>query len=741
MSHPSYHDESLNPEQLEAVRHVDGPMMILAGAGSGKTRVITHRAAYLVGGLGIAPERVLAVTFTNKAASEMRERAVALGGSILHAAQISTFHRLGVRLLRRFGERIGIDPNFSIADADDQRSVLKHVLARRGLDKAGLGRNVESHIIASIARAKDELADPLEHYAATVNFRLEPELFGDIASDYERELAASNALDFGDLLARPVSLLTEHPAVLEHLQGRYLHLMVDEYQDVNQAQDTLMGMLAGAHSNLVVVGDDDQCIYTWRGANVDLILGFADRYPGARVVRLTRNYRSSGNILECANGLAGGMNRRHEKELWTQRPSGQKITVIEASDTEDEAEEIAREIARLTNQGIPAQQIAILYRVNSQSRELETELRRFNIAYVVRGAPEFYQRREIKDLIAYLRLLHRDADLISWRRVLNTPPRGIGPGTREQLESLRADLGLPVGQLISLLASQDPDLPPNGLTSRGRGALVRLSDVIESLRRDAAALSLPELLMAVLERTGYQRYLTEDDRGEDRLENVRSLLDSLAVYAGLEPAEALGQFLEDVALIAGGDDAAGVGSDRVELMTLHRAKGLEYDCVFVCGFVDGLIPHLRSLDRDVDEERRLAYVGMTRARNRLYLSYSARARRYWGQQSQDPSRFLVDLPADLLEYRATESYGHGVGMELFAPRRSPRFEPPPPVDPDPQFAPGQEVQHATFGTGVVLESQIARGEEIVKVRFDTGETKKLAAAYARLVPVAAAESG
>ena len=741
MDHPSYHDESLNPEQLEAVRHVDGPMMILAGAGSGKTRVITHRAAYLVGGLGIDPERVLAVTFTNKAASEMRERAVALGGPILQAAQISTFHRLGVRLLRRFGDRIGIDPNFSIADADDQRSVLKHVLARRDLAKAGLGRNVERHIIASIARAKDELADPLEHYAATVDYRLDPNLFGEIAADYERELTASNALDFGDLLSRPVSLLTEHPEILERLQSRYAHLMVDEYQDVNRAQDTLMGMLAEAHRNLVVVGDDDQCIYTWRGANVELILGFADRYPGARVVRLTRNYRSSGNILDCANGLSGGMNRRHDKELWTERPSGEKITVIEASDTGDEAEEIAREIARLTNQGVPAHQIAILYRVNSQSRELETQLRQFNINYVVRGAPEFYQRREIKDLISYLRLLYRDGDLISWRRVINTPPRGIGPGTRAQLEDLREDLGLPMGRVLALLASQDPDLPPTDLNARGRGALARLSDVIESLRAAAATLALPELLMAVLEHTGYQRYLTEDERGEDRLENVNSLLDGMSAYAGIEPTEALGQFLEDVALVAGGDDGAGTGAEPVELMTLHRAKGLEYDCIFVCGFVDGLIPFQRGQDMDIDEERRLAYVGMTRARNRLYLSYSARARRYWGQQSQDPSRFLIDLPSDLLEYRATESYGHGVGMELFAPRQSPKFEPPPPADPDPQFEPGQAVQHATFGTGEVLESQIARGEEIVKVRFDTGETKKLAAAYARLTSIPAAEPG
>ena len=298
-----------------------------------------------------------------------------------------------------------------------------------------------------------------------------------------------------------------------------------------------------------------------------------------------------------------------------------------------------------------------------------------------------------------------------------------------------------MGQVLSLLADGDPDLPANGLTTRGRRALVGLAEAIESLRRAAATLSLPELLMEVLEQTGYQRYLTEDERGEDRLENVRSLLDSLSVYAGLEPTEALGRFLEDVALIAGGDDSAGMGVDRVELMTLHRAKGLEYDCVFVCGFVDGLIPHQRSQDRDVDEERRLAYVGMTRARNSLYLSYSARARRYWGQQSQDPSRFMADLPTELLEYRATESYGHGVGMELFAPRRSPRFEPPPPADPEPRFEPGQLVQHDTFGGGVVLESQIARGEEIVKVRFDSGETKKLAAAYARLVPIAAAGSG
>ncbi len=741
MAHPSYHDESLNPEQLEAVRHIDGPMMILAGAGSGKTRVITHRAAYLVGGIGIAPERVLAVTFTNKAAAEMRERAVALGGPTLHAAQISTFHRLGVRLLRRYGDRIGIDPDFAIADADDQRSVLKHVLARRGLTKAGLGRNVERHVIANIARAKDELTDPLEHYAATLDFHLDPDLFGDIAADYERELVAANALDFGDLLARPVYLLSEFPALLEHLQGWFLHLMVDEYQDVNRAQDTLVGMLSGKHSNLVVVGDDDQCIYTWRGANVDLILGFADRYPDTRVVRLTRNYRSSGNILECANGLATGMNRRHIKELWTQRSAGAKIMIMEASDTEDEAEEIAREIAELTNGGVPAHQIAVLYRVNSQSRELETELRRFNIAYVVRGAPEFYQRREIKDLIAYLRLLHQDTDLISWRRVLNTPPRGIGPGTRDQLEAMREDLGLPLGQVLSLLAADDPDLPPNRLNSRARGALARLAELVGSLRQVAATVSLPELLMAVLEQTGYQRYLTEDERGEDRLENVRSLLDSLGAYDGLAPGEALGQFLEDVALIAGGDDAAGGDGERVELMTLHRAKGLEYDCVIVCGFVDGLIPHQRSHDRDVDEERRLAYVGMTRARNRLYLSYSARARRYWGTQTQDPSRFLADLPADLLEFRATESYGHGAGMELFAPRQSPAFEPPPVADPEPRFGPGQVVQHGTFGTGVVLESQIARGEEIVKVRFDSGETKKLAAAYARLVPVAASESG
>ena len=728
MLHPSYTDNSLNPDQLAAVSHVDGPMMILAGAGSGKTRVITHRAAYLVGGVGLRPQRLLAVTFTNKAASEMRRRAVALGGPALYDAQISTFHRFGVKLLRSHGQKIGINPNFSILDAEDQRALLKQVLSRRGLTKSGLGRSEERHILSNIARAKEELINPAEYYAANEEFRLDPELFGEIAGDYERELKAANALDFGDLLARPVAMLSEHPQLLEYLQGWYQHVMVDEYQDVNRAQDALVAMLAAGHLNLVVVGDDDQCIYTWRGANVGLILGFAERYPGARVVRLTRNYRSSGNILECANGLAQGMVRRHAKELWTEREPGPAISVIEASDTEDEAAAIARRIAQLANTGVRLSQIAILYRINSQSRELETELRRFNIAYVVRGAPEFYQRREIKDLIAYLRVLRSDSDLVSWRRILNTPPRGIGPGTRSALESMREDLGLSVGKTLEAVTGPDRLDLPWQLPPRAAKALGGLWRLIQALREKAQSLALPDLMMEVFVQSGYQRLLSDDERGQERTENVQSLLDGLAAYGALEPAPALEQFLEDVALVAGGDDAQSArGADCVELMTLHRAKGLEYDCVFMFGFVDGLIPHQRSIDGDLDEERRLAYVGMTRARNRLHISYSGRARRYWGTQSQDPSRFLADLPSRLLEYEDTEGFGP------IPPGREPagNFEPPE-QELLAQFDQGQRVCHNSFGGGLILESSFSGGEEFVRVRFDSGETKKLAVAYARL---------
>ncbi len=734
MPHPSYGNESLNPEQAAAVHHVEGPMMILAGAGSGKTRVITHRAAYLVGGLGVDPRRVLAVTFTNKAASEMRQRAIDLGGSILFDAQISTIHRLGVHLLRRHGSHLGIAPDFSIVDAEDQRALLRGVLRGRGLSKASLGRHGERHIATYLARAKEELADPVAFYSASVDYALDPELFGEIVSDYERSLKAANALDFGDLLARPVQLLTEQEILLEQLQRWYSHVMVDEYQDINKAQDSLLTLLADGHRNLVVVGDDDQCIYTWRGADVRLILDFVKRYPDANVVRLTRNYRSSGNILACANHLAQGLPVRHAKELWTDRPPGLKITVVEAEDTDDEAEAVARTIAELANEGMDLRQIGILYRVNSQSRELETELRRFRIDYRIRGAPEFYQRREIKDLIAYLRVIHNDSDLIAWRRIINMPPRGIGPGTLANVEALRVDLGLPLGAALELLCQgSDPDITAR-FTTRARGCLESVSSLIGRLREAAAALPLPQLLEHVFEQSGYRTMLAGDDRGEDRLENVQSLLDGMAAYATIDPATALLQFLEDVALVSGGDDGEGSSDGPyVEMMTLHRAKGLEYDCVFVCGFVDGMIPHSRSFDGGIDEERRLAYVGMTRARDRLYLTHAARARGYWGTQSQDPSRFLADVPIKLIDFVSTDRYQNAGQFGMFPQPTQPTPAPHPPT-PVGKFASGQKVHHASFGNGTIISSAIRSGEEIVAVAFDSGETKNLMVSHARLQP-------
>ncbi|HET8999004.1 MAG TPA: UvrD-helicase domain-containing protein [bacterium] len=712
-------DALLNAVQRDAVHHGDGPLLVLAGAGSGKTRVLTYRIAALIRERSVAPQRILAVTFTNKAAGEMRERVERLvGRPIARAVWMGTFHATCSRILRRSGAPIGIDPRFLIYDTDDQRALVREVTAALHVDDRQFPPIA---VLAAIGRAKNELLDHVAVAARAETFR--DEVIAKLYAAYQRRLDECHALDFDDLLMRTVILFREHPQTLAEYQDRFRHILVDEYQDTNHAQYALLSVLAARHRNVCVVGDDDQAIYRWRGADVRNILEFERDYPDARVIKLEQNYRSTRRILEAASALVRHNPHRHTKVLWTENEEGEPVALFEAFDGYDEAR-YTGEVARAhRSAGGHAGDLAILYRTNAQSRQFEEMFLRLGIPYQIVGALRFYERAEVKDMLAYLRFVYNQADEASLRRIVNVPRRGIGDGTLRRLEAWGKQAGL--GLWDTLRRGEDAGVGP-----QARRALAEFAGVVEGLVRYATDHSARETLAQAIDATGYRRMLEAEgtDEAYARIENLDELgavAEEVEVTVGESTLEA---FLQHLALVTDVDtweDRA----DRVTLMTLHSAKGLEFPVVVLAGLEEGLFPHVRSIEEEagIEEERRLCYVGMTRAKRRLILTYARQRAAFGTARPSLPSRFLAEIPENLLARAVTAK----TAVNDWTEERGPV----------PEIAVGDHVRHKTFGAGRVLEMDGEGPRAIITVRFDGVGTKRLALGYAPLEVVRDSQGG
>ncbi|HEY8489353.1 MAG TPA: UvrD-helicase domain-containing protein [Dehalococcoidia bacterium] len=725
----------LNPQQRRAVEIAEGPILILAGPGSGKTRVIAHRIAYLVAGRGVSPRRILAVTFTNKAAREMRDRVANLLGAVAQDLTLGTFHAVCARFLRVDGPAIGIDSRFAIFDDDDQMLLVRRALLDLHLDPK---QHNPRAVLSRISRAKSELVD-VEEFARGVGAYFE-EVVARVYRRYQELLAESNGLDFDDLLTQTVRLFQERPEVRRKYQDRYQHVLIDEFQDTNVAQYALARLLAGGHGNICVVGDPDQSIYSWRSADIRNILNFEQDYPDAQVVLLEQNYRSTQVILDCAHAVISGNRQRKEKRLWTENGPGSPVVAYEAYDEEEEAAYVAAEIQDAVRAGRRYGDFAVMYRTNAQSRPLEEALVRAGIRYRLVGGTRFYERREIKDVLAYLRLIHNPFDAVSLTRIINVPSRGIGQRTVEELTRWSRELGVPPYAALQLVAAQEREgeVGPGGphpFQPRPAAALLRFLDLLNGFVEQAGRRTLPALLEDVLETVAYRDHLLREfDDGEERWSNVQELLTVAAQYDEIDPEAALAAFLEDVALVTDVDELA-EEQDAVTLITLHAAKGLEFPVVFITGLEEGLLPHARSYDdpEQMEEERRLCYVGITRAKERLYLVRAFRRGFLGMRNANPPSRFLADLPPACVV--------KGQGMLRPAPTMGPARQRVPvgaAGEPDggpapPAFAAGDRVRHAKFGEGIVVSCRPSGSDQEVTVAF-RGEAgvKRLLLSFAPL---------
>ncbi|MCS6949416.1 MAG: UvrD-helicase domain-containing protein [bacterium] len=708
--------KALDEAQREAVTYGDGPLLIFAGAGSGKTRVLTMRIAHLISARGVSPRRILAVTFTNKAANEMRERLEQLVGSAqVRQMWVGTFHAICARILRESGQPLGIPPDFVVFDEDDQLSVVREVLKALDIDEK---RFAPRSILTFISRAKEKLTPP-HLYVPTDYFT---QIVGRVYPRYQQRLEACHALDFDDLLMRTVELFDQHPDVLERYQRRFLHVLVDEFQDVNRAQYRIVQHLSGLHRNLCVVGDDDQSIYSWRGADVQIILSFQRDFPDAHVVKLEQNYRSTQPILDAAFHVVSKNVHRAPKRLWSQRREGLPVTVTEVAHEREEALVIAQHIALCVQQGGRRYgDFVVLYRTNAQSRLFEEVFLNYRIPYQIVGGVRFYQRKEIKDVLAYLRVIHSPNDDVSLLRIINVPPRGIGLQTVETIRQLALREG------ISLWAAVEHPQLSSLLTARAYSAVAQFRDLIRELRDLRERSSVTELLQEVLKRTDYLQRLGDlrDPEVQSRVENVRELLTATQQFdASPDGERGLAGFLESVALVADVDSLE-EGSDRVTLMTVHAAKGLEFPIVFLVGMEEGLFPHIRSIQEDpnVEEERRLCYVALTRAKERVHITH-ARLRSVFGSTSgMLESRFLYDIPESLKIYWSPTELAHPL------PSAKPARAAPPPAD---EYRVGQRVRHRTFGDGVIMKCERQSDDHVLTVVFPQAGIKQLLASIAKL---------
>ena len=746
---------SLNPEQQDAVLHTEGPLLILAGAGSGKTRVIAHRIAHLVSSNLCPPDRILAVTFTNKAAEEMRTRVEALLGVDCRQMWISTFHALCARLLRREAPHVGLSRNFVIYDSVDQLTVVKQAMRHLGVDDAAVQPRLA---LSRISHAKNRMEGPEVFTANAWNPR--DQQIGALYGMYLKALTDANALDFDDLLLKAVELFETSEEVRDRYSGKFRFLMVDEYQDTNRPQYLLIQRLASRHRNLCVVGDPDQSIYKWRGADLRNILDFEHDFPEARIVRLERNYRSTQVILDAASAVISQNRNRKEKRLYTERTGGAPVLYYRAGDDLDEAEFIARTSRDALHDDVD-NTVAVLYRTNAQSRTLEDALRRSGTDYKILGGVRFYERKEVKDALAYLKLVLNPHDSVSLRRVINVPARGIGKGVIESLDGL--ELGDDV-ESPSLLAGLQPVASGNSLWTRlihavehrllaprASASLTAFRDLITGLAAMAAQEDVSIALGKTIDQSGYLQDLREErtEEAESRIENLMELVSAAREYETRHPEPSLGGFVDQLSLLSDVDEEAGSRHARVLMMTIHSAKGLEFPVVIMAGLEEGLFPHSRSSEdeAELEEERRLCYVGVTRAQRRLVLTSAARRRVFGDYQSNDPSRFIDEIPRELMEevpsafvsphqssfsqFRANP-YGLGGGG------RRAREEPASYAYEDEDqsapggLRPGVRVRHPTFGAGTVLSVEPLADDTKLVVRFTSVGQKTLRAKFAKL---------
>ena len=704
----SYLDD-LNPPQREAVEYMGGPLLIIAGAGSGKTRVLTYRIAHLIHSCGASPWDILALTFTNKAAGEMKERVGKLVGVPARDMMVGTFHSSCSRILRREVEPLGYTSNFSIYDEIDSVRLIAQCLDDLGLDKKSYHPRA---LKAAISMAKNEMVDE-----ESFGDRLDGDFFLEVAwqvyKRYQERLRANDALDFDDLLLVMVHLFELYPQVLEKYRERYRHVLVDEYQDTNLVQYHLVKMLAEEHRNLCVVGDDDQGIYSWRGADIRNILEFEKDYPDARVVKLEQNYRSTGQILTAAGTVVTNNTGRKAKTLWTSNPPGEKVRYYMAPDEHAEAAFLCSEVERLAAEERQYNDFAVFYRTHAQSRVIEEQLIRLGIPYRIFGGTRFYDRAEIKDIIAYLRLLANPRDEVSLRRVINVPTRGIGRTTVAALDSYAGRNGVSLAD-----AARDAGEVP-GLSTRAIKSVNAFVALIDNLREFAATADVDALIEEVWARTGYMMDLESQKtlEAEVRIENLKELHGVVADFRSEYGTASLEDFLERVSLVSDTDELDTSGG-YVSLMTLHNAKGLEFPAVFMVGMEEGVFPHVRSMEdlADLEEERRLCYVGMTRARELLYLCHAG-VRSLWGGLSANPaSRFLREIPDEYIEAVSFEEADIPCGGEL------------------PAVSVGDKVTHAKWGGGTVLDVVELEHDVEVTVEFASVGEKRLLLSFAPLKP-------
>ena len=703
----------LNPAQREAVLHVDGPLLVVAGAGSGKTRVLTHRVAHLIGAHGIKPNEILAITFTNKAATEMRERLERMLGHTARAIWILTFHAACGRMLRREAERLGYRSNFTIYDQADQVRLVKACLEELGKDPK---RFTPRGIHSQISNAKNQLITPDEYTARVSSFW--DQTVAEVYDLYQRRLFRSNAVDFDDILMLTVQVLERFPEARERWQTAFRHVLVDEYQDTNHAQYRFLQLLAEKHRNVFAVGDPDQSIYAFRGADIRNILDFERDFGGAGVIALEQNYRSTNRILEAANAVIDNNRARKPKRLWSELGEGDPVEVVEVEDEHAEARFVAAEIARQVESDTSASEIAVFYRTNAQSRVLEDVLVRQGVPYQVIGGPRFYERAEIRDAVAYLAVLNNTDDAVALMRIANRPRRGIGDTSIRKMVTHAESLGISLWD-----ATADPEAA--GVAGASARAIRGFRNVMESLMSAAQELPVDELVQAVLERSGtieaYEAERTIEARG--RIENLEELVGSAQEYRRRVDEPALAGFLEEVQLQSDQDTLV-ADEAQVTLMTIHNAKGLEYRVVFLIGMEEGIFPHARSIeDNEVEEERRLAYVGMTRAMERLTLTHTTARSLYGRREYNLPSRFLDELPATVARERLRPASwaGYAQSARQIAPREERDL---------PALSTGDSVRHGSLGEGVV--TRIEPGG-VVTVRFAAdGSERRLMIEYAPL---------
>lgn len=727
--------KGLNPMQQKAVLHTDGPLLILAGAGSGKTRVLTHRIAYLIEN-GVKPWNILAITFTNKAAKEMRERVDKLVEYGSESIWVSTFHSMCVKILRRHIDKIGYDNKFSIYDTDDQERMIKECLANLNLD---IKLFAPKNVLGTISNLKNELITYTEFETNSVgNFRAHK--IANIYSTYQKRLFSNNALDFDDLIFKTVDLFKQSPETLEAYQNKFKYIMVDEYQDTNTAQYQLVHLLASKYENLCVVGDDDQSIYGWRGANIRNILDFEKDFPNTVTIKLEQNYRSTKNILNAANSVISNNLNRKAKALWTENNDGNKIHLVKTNSHFEEGEFIGNEIKNLVKSGKNYNDFAILYRTNAQSRTLEEKFVQLSIPYRLLGGTRFYDRKEIRDIISYLKVLNNPSDDLALKRIINVPKRGIGDTTITKISNYAYEYG---GSFFEILANIDK------FTELGRISkkVAEFNLLLEDLRYQVSNLKVSELINYILDITGYLNELRLENTIESlgRIDNLEELISKAVEYETDNDEATLAGFLEEVALVADIDNYE-KESNTVVMMTLHSAKGLEFPYVFISGMEEGVFPGYRAMvsenPNDLEEERRLCYVGITRAKEQLYL-VCAKSRMLGGNtQFNAPSRFLNEIPHNLIENHNKQAIKVERPSNLTEKSYRPLFEKIKPYQssmpiPSPKnvvlkFNEGDRINHKKFGEGVIEEIKPAGADYEILIRFDKVGNKKLMSTLAKL---------